>query len=132
MCFVVDGVPYVPGTISPCSEPVDDLKIYSPSSETVIGENVTLECALITKCLPINYTLFFEKNKVKGRTTKKKAEGKAVFKLTVSSRNELGEYKCKAQYTFNDTTKLKYSRGFSFTLKGKCIFLVGKIQVLVL
>ncbi|XP_078240702.1 allergin-1 isoform X3 [Pogona vitticeps] len=100
----------------PCSEPVGVL-IYSPSSETTIGANVTLECNLTANCLPINYTLFFERCNVKGKAIKKKAKENIVFKLTISSRSELGEYKCKAQYLFNNTFKAKYSSGFNFTLK---------------
>ncbi|XP_078240703.1 allergin-1 isoform X4 [Pogona vitticeps] len=72
----------------PCSEPVGVL-IYSPSSETTIGANVTLECNLTANCLPINYTLFFERCNVKGKAIKKKAKENIVFKLTISSRSEL-------------------------------------------
>nr|XP_020638123.1 uncharacterized protein LOC110073365 isoform X2 [Pogona vitticeps] len=106
----------VSGNVVPCSEPVGVL-IYSPSSETTIGANVTLECNLTTNCLPINYTLFFERCNIKGKAIKKKAKENIVFKLTINSRSELGEYKCKAQYLFNNTFKAKYSSGFNFTLK---------------
>ncbi|KAJ7317985.1 hypothetical protein JRQ81_004147 [Phrynocephalus forsythii] len=112
-----DGVTNVPKNVIPCSERASKLKIYSPSSETTIGGNVTLECELTTNCLPIKYILFFKKDKIKGLAIKKKAEEKIVFKLTISSRNELGEYKCKAQYIFNDKCDYKYSIGFHFTLK---------------
>uniref|UniRef100_A0ABM5FNZ6 Allergin-1 isoform X3 n=1 Tax=Pogona vitticeps TaxID=103695 RepID=A0ABM5FNZ6_9SAUR len=76
------------GNAVPCSEPVGVL-IYSPSSETTIGANVTLECNLTANCLPINYTLFFERCNVKGKAIKKKAKENIVFKLTISSRSEL-------------------------------------------
>ncbi|KAH0629295.1 hypothetical protein JD844_011249 [Phrynosoma platyrhinos] len=106
-----------PENIISCSEPVRDLEIYSPVSETEVGGNVTLECKSSAKCLPINYTLLFKKTKALRHAIRTKEEDRMVFNFTINSTSELGEYKCKAQYRFNDAAKSKYSHGFNFTLR---------------
>ncbi|XP_042309537.1 allergin-1 isoform X1 [Sceloporus undulatus] len=100
-----------------CSDPVSDLEIYSPVSETEVGGKVTLECKSTARCLPINYTLFFKKDKALRRATKNKEEERIVFNFTINSTSELGEYKCRARNRFNYAPNNKYSHGFNFTLR---------------
>ncbi|XP_061477755.1 allergin-1 [Rhineura floridana] len=95
-----------------CSESLGSISIDSPSNKTIIGGNVTLVCYSKTGCLPINYTLFFKKEALRYATTNKMEE-RAVFNFTITSANNLGEYKCKAQ----NNNGCKYSTGFNFALR---------------
>ncbi|XP_044305496.1 uncharacterized protein LOC123033129 [Varanus komodoensis] len=103
-----DGKRGVPEDTS-CSEPERNPHIFSPSSETTLGAHVTIECSS-NSCLPINFVLFLNKSTHAGGMSK--THKKVIFNLTINSINELGEYKCKT-----NTTKGRYSSGFSFTLR---------------
>ncbi|KAM6471701.1 allergin-1 isoform 2-T3 [Liasis olivaceus] len=99
--------------VTSCSKSVKDLKIYSPTPETTIGGNVTLECYWETDCLPIDYTLFLNKMRALRPATQNRREEKVIFNFTINSSSELGQYKCKAEGKIEPA----YSQGFNFTLR---------------
>ncbi|XP_063149011.1 allergin-1 [Candoia aspera] len=103
----------LPQNVTSCSTFVKKLKIYSPTPETTIGGNVSLECSWETNCLQIKYTLFLNKMRALYPATQNRREEKIIFNFTIDSSSELGEYKCKAERG----TEARYSSGFNFTLR---------------
>nr|XP_060619089.1 allergin-1 isoform X2 [Anolis sagrei ordinatus] len=103
--------------VLPCSDPASSLEISSPVSEIVLGENVTLECKSVAKCLPMYYSLFLNKHKERFTAVKNKEEERIVFNFTITSSSQLGEYKCRTQSRLKDPSTNKYSRAFNFVLK---------------
>ncbi|XP_070592874.1 allergin-1 [Erythrolamprus reginae] len=108
--------PESPQNNASCSKTAKDIKIYSPTSEIIIGANVTLMCYWKTNCLPINYNLFLNKVRVQGPALQSMKEQKVVFNLTIQSNNQLGPYKCKAD-NLNISMASLYSPPFNFTLR---------------
>ncbi|XP_062976078.1 allergin-1 isoform X2 [Elgaria multicarinata webbii] len=106
----------VPKNDTSCSVPVKKLNISSLSSKIDIGADVEVVCSSEMGCLPINYTLFLNTSR-RGSAVKNKKNEIVTFKFTIKSINELGEYKCRAQNGLTNTSNLKYSPGFHFTLR---------------
>ncbi|XP_025024398.1 allergin-1 [Python bivittatus] len=113
--------------VTSCSKFMKGLKIYSPTPETTIGGNVTLECYWETDCLPINYTLFLNKMRALRPATQNRREEKVIFNFTVNSSSELGQYKCKAEGKIEPA----YSQGFNFTLRD-AVIVIALVMVHVL
>ncbi|XP_060108544.1 allergin-1 [Heteronotia binoei] len=114
-------------------EPVSQPVVCSSSTEISRGENVTLSCFSRTGSLPIKYTLYKGKNRVRRPASKNKTGEAAEFHFPINLINDLGEYKCKAENKFSTG---KYSLGFNFTMRGEdnntILFIVPPLLLLLL
>lgn len=79
-----------------------------------VGQNVPLTCSCKNTSANVTYSLFWGKRYLESKTSR---EGAVVFHLKISSVNETGPYKCKA----NARNVSKYSPEFNFTIASKRI-----------
>ncbi|KFO78405.1 Allergin-1, partial [Cuculus canorus] len=78
----------------------------------VMKQNVTVSCRIDSGSPPVRYTLFKHNQKVATVCSTDLTPG--LFKLTISSASDMGEYKCKAED--NSSSAGKYSNSLTFTL----------------
>ncbi|NXE11349.1 MILR1 protein, partial [Lophotis ruficrista] len=98
--------------IEPISKPV--LSSLTPQAKK--GQNVTLSCLSEKGSLPITYTFFKGRRSISPPVKMQKREAAVIF-LFINSSSDFGNYKCRAENSFNTATfNTKYSNSFNFTL----------------
>ncbi|XP_064378792.1 allergin-1 isoform X2 [Dromaius novaehollandiae] len=80
--------------------------------EVVMNQNVSLSCHSDSGSPPVRYMLFKGNQKV--ATLNRTDSTPVLFNLTINSASDVGEYKCKAEYTIPSNGK--YSKSLNFTL----------------
>uniref|UniRef100_A0A8C4P9T4 Ig-like domain-containing protein n=1 Tax=Dromaius novaehollandiae TaxID=8790 RepID=A0A8C4P9T4_DRONO len=83
--------------------------------EVVMNQNVSLSCHSDSGSPPVRYMLFKGNQKV--ATLNRTDSTPVLFNLTINSASDVGEYKCKAEYTIPSNGK--YSKSLNFTLIGR-------------
>ncbi|KAM6174542.1 LOW QUALITY PROTEIN: allergin-1 [Erethizon dorsatum] len=86
--------------------------LNSSTPAITMDQNVSLFCSHENKSLQITYSLFLH---TKHLETKKGKGDPVIFNVIISTANDSGPYKCKAE-VFNCS---KYSPGFYFTMEGR-------------
>ncbi|NXD76783.1 MILR1 protein, partial [Halcyon senegalensis] len=95
--------------IAPVSKPV----LTSSTSQAKQGQNVTLSCLSENGSLPITYIFFKGRRSLSPPVKMQKREAAVIF-LFINSSSDFGNYKCRAENSFCNSTK--YSNSFNFTL----------------
>ncbi|XP_066188451.1 allergin-1 [Sylvia atricapilla] len=91
--------------------PNPKLELVQGTLNVVMKQNVTLSCLSEPGSPPVRYTLFKLNQQVSALNSSDSSP--ALFPLTISSASDVGEYKCKAEYSH--TTGGKYSNSLTFT-----------------
>ncbi|XP_069056029.1 allergin-1 isoform X2 [Pleurodeles waltl] len=96
-------------------EPVSKPKLYSNTSSTAVGHNVTLFCVADSGSLPINYSFFRGETFLSLQTRNDRLP--ATLTINLNSPSCLWIHKCKAENMLSGLQQ--YSASFNFTLEVK-------------
>ncbi|XP_069056031.1 allergin-1 isoform X4 [Pleurodeles waltl] len=97
------------------AEPVSKPKLYSNTSSTAVGHNVTLFCVADSGSLPINYSFFRGETFLSLQTRNDRLP--ATLTINLNSPSCLWIHKCKAENMLSGLQQ--YSASFNFTLEVK-------------